>query len=151
MKDQLPFPEKLAYNIGLIVLESQELERQLKFIVAVSSESTAKSANERHENLRSRPLGEVVKQLIGNTTCTSGSIDELEAFFRSLLDRRNKVVHHFSETYGDDLKAGRHSEILASLAQICIDLRQVARSFRSVNLDLAGHFMQEQEIQADDA
>lgn len=146
MKDQLPFPEKLAYNIGLIVLESQELERQLKFIAALSSQSTAKSVIERHESLGTRPLGEVVKQFIGNATITSGSIDELENFFRSLLDRRNKVVHHFFDTYAEDLKASRHSEILANLAKIRDDLRQVARSFRSVNLEIAERLLQEQTV-----
>lgn len=36
MNNQLPFASKLAHNIGLVVLESQELERHLKLITAAS-------------------------------------------------------------------------------------------------------------------
>lgn len=146
MADQLSFGTKLAHNIGLVVLESQELERHLKFIVAVSSHSATKSLTDRHRSLRNRSLGEVVKRLMDNVTVTSGSIEDLETYFRSLLDRRNKVVHHFFEAYADDLKAERHTEILASLAALRDELRQVARAFRSINQDILHKWLEEQSV-----
>ena len=146
MADQLSFATKLAHNIGLIVLESQELERHLKFVVAISNHSATKSLIERHERLRNRSLGEVVKRLMGNLTVTSGRIEDLEAYFRSLLDRRNKVVHHFFEAYADDLKAERHTEILASLAALRDELQQVSRSFRSANKNILDIWLEEQSV-----
>jgi len=133
MADQLPFAAKLAHNIGLIVLESQELERHLKLVVAMSAHSVTESLLERHERLRRRSLGEVVQRLMKNATVTSGNLEDIEAYFHQLLDRRNKVVHHFFEAYADELKAERYSEILASLAALRDELRQVSRSFRSTN------------------
>ena len=133
MKDQLPLAGKLAHNIGLIVLESQELERHLKFVVAATDPSGDRSVIELHQKLERRSLGDVVKRFLGNVTVTEGSVADLEAYFLSLLDRRNKVVHHFFETYGLDLEAGRGSEVLASLAALHCELRQVAITFRGVN------------------
>lgn len=132
MTDHLSFPQKLAHNIGLIVLVSQELERNLKLLVAVTDHSAA-SVVERHKQLERRSLGEVVKRLLGNVTVTEGRVEELEGYFRSLLDRRNKIVHHFFETYADELAAGNHAGILRDLAALHGDLLAVATSFRTVN------------------
>lgn len=133
MNEHIPFAGKLAHNIGLIVLESQQVERHLKLIAAASDRSTKTTIIERHKKLERRSLGEVVKRFIGNVSITEGTIEDFENYFRVLLDRRNKVVHHFFETYAEDLKAERHTEILLSLASLHSDLRSVARAFRSIN------------------
>lgn len=38
------------------------------------------------------------------------------------MKRRNDVVHHFAETYGLQLKAGQHQEVVASLRVLEVDL-----------------------------
>ena len=133
MNDHISFASKLAHNIGLIVLESQELERHLKVIAAASDLSATTTIIERHKKLERRSLGEVVKRFIGNVTITEGAVDDLENYFRLLLDRRNRVVHHFFETYAEDLNAERHTEILVDLGALHRDLREVARAFRGIN------------------
>ncbi|WP_460971686.1 hypothetical protein, partial [Novilysobacter erysipheiresistens] len=91
------------------------------------------SVIQRHQGLRRRSLGEVVKRFLANVTVTEGSVAHLESYFQLLLDRRNNVVHHFFEVYGADLEAGKHTEVLASLAKLHGELRHVATSFRGVN------------------
>ena len=132
MTEQLSIGHKLAHNIGLIVLASQELEKNLKLVVAASGDE-ASSLTDRLRKLERRALGEVVARFLGNVTVTEGSLADLETYFSRLLDRRNKVVHHFFETYGADLEAGRHKEVLASLGALCGELRNIERTFRTVN------------------
>jgi len=141
--DQLPIGSKLAHNIGLIVLASQDLERHLKLIVAASGPPELGTLIDRHRKLERRALGEVVARFLGNVTVTEGSASDLEGYFSLLLDRRNKVVHHFFETYGGDLSAGRHKEVLASLAALCGELREVAKSFKSINEAMLDSLQQE--------
>ena len=133
MTDQLSIGSKLAHNIGLVVLASQGLERHLKMIVAASGNEAEGSLVARHNKLERRALGEVVARFLGNVTVSEGSLADLENYFSRLLDRRNKVVHHFFETYGADLNAGRHKEVLASLGALCGELRELERAFKGVN------------------
>jgi len=146
MTDQLSFAGKLAHNIGLIVLESQELERHMKLLAAWIDPSTHKPFLDRHKRLERRSLGEVVKQFLSNGTVTQGSIDDLEGFFRSLLDRRNKVVHHFFETYREELASANHSQILSNLGELFTELRDVTKSFRDVNQAIYEDLLQEESV-----
>jgi hypothetical protein len=143
MTDQLPLGSKLAHNIGLIVLASQDLERHLKVVLAASESTEMGSVIDHHKKLERRALGEVVARFLGNVTVTEGSASDLEGYFSRLLDRRNKVVHHFFETYGEDLTTGRHKDVLANLAALCAELREVARSFKSVNEAMLESLQQE--------
>lgn len=88
MTDQLPLGSKLAHNIGLIVLASQDLEANLKFVVAASENTDTGSFIDRHKKLERRALGEVVARFLGNVTITEGSASDLEGYFSRLLDRR---------------------------------------------------------------
>ena len=133
MTDPLQIRRKVTYNIGLVVLRSQDLERNLKLILAVMNQPGGESPVHRHEQLKRRPLGEIVKGVLANMTVKEGSIDDLEAYFRSLLYRRNNVVHHFFEVYGADLEAGKEPDVLKSLAALCEELLHVATCFRGVN------------------
>lgn len=143
MTDQMPLGSKLAHNIGLIVLASQDLEANLKLVVAASESTEKGSLIDRHKKLERRALGEVVARFLGNVTVTEGSASDLEGYFSRLLDRRNKVVHHFNETYGEDIRAGRHKDVLANLAQLYGELREVAGSFKSVNQAMLETLQQE--------
>lgn len=129
----LPFEGKLAYNVGLIVLASQDLERYLKLMAAVSDSPLGGSITDRHQKLFRRPLGAVLGLFLRNLTVTEGSPEAVNAYFHSLLDRRNKVVHHFLETYGAELSAGKHAAILQSLGQLLKELRCVTKEFRGAS------------------
>lgn len=133
MTEQLSIGHKLAHNVGLIVLASQGLEKHLKLVVAASGDEASGSLTDRLRKLERRALGEVVARFLGNVTVTEGSLADLETYFSRLLDRRNKVVHHFFETYGPDLEAGRHKEVLASLGALYGELRNMERTFQTVN------------------
>ena len=146
MTDHLPFAKKVAHNIGLIVLESQEFERNLKLLVAATEVGGDSSILERHKLLERRSLGEVVKRFWRNVTVTEGNPEDVKAYFKHLLDRRNKVVHHFFETYAEDLNASRHAEILGNLAQLHTELRAASASFRSANQEFLDALQDEQPL-----
>lgn len=133
MTDAREIRRKVAYNIGLVVLRSQYLERNLKLVLAVMDQPGGESPIHRHERLQRRPLGGVVKGFLDNVTVKEGCADGLEAYFHSLVYRRNDVVHHFFEVYGEDLEAGNGTEVLKSLAMLCEELLHVATCFRGVN------------------
>ena len=143
MTDQLSLGSKLAHNVGLIVLASQELERHLKVVVAMSDASAAHSVIDLHKNLERRGLGDVVGKFLSVATMAEGDTLGLKGYFLHLLDRRNKVVHHFMETYGEDLEAGRHQKVLVDLASLCHELRESAGAFKGINLSLLQHLLDE--------
>ncbi|RYG98482.1 MAG: hypothetical protein EON58_07015 [Alphaproteobacteria bacterium] len=147
MTDQLSLGSKLAHNIGLIVLASQELERHLKVLVAASDASGARSGIDLHKRLERRGLGDVVTRFLSVATITEGDALDLEDYFSGLLDRRNKVVHHFIETYGEDLEAGRHENVLLNLATLYDELRKSAGTLKDINLSLLEHFLAEPTLQ----
>lgn len=131
MTEQLTLGGKLAHNIGLVVLASQDLERHLKMVVAASADDGDIIA--RHKKLERRALGEVVSRFMKGVTVTQGNPEALERYFTQLLDRRNRVVHHFFDTYGEALQDGRYTEVLAELGALYEELRDIARAFRGVN------------------
>lgn len=133
MNNQLPFGNKLAHNIGLIVLASQNLEKHLKFVVAITDPSADKSIIDQHKSIEKHSLGLIVKNFMINVEGSQSDINNFKMYFEKLIDRRNKVVHHFYETYADDLKAENHSQILRSLAELCTELREVAKTFQDMN------------------
>lgn len=74
MTEQLSIGHKLAHNIGLIVLASQGLEKNLKLVVAASGDEASGSLTDRLRKLERRALGEVVARFLGNVTVTEGSL-----------------------------------------------------------------------------
>jgi hypothetical protein len=130
---QLGFGAKIAHNIGLVVLASQELETHLKLVVALSSGVPDGDVISLHGKLQRRSLGEVVKRLLANAEVVQGSPEDLQRYFEQLLDRRNRIVHHFFQTYRTELAAGNESAVLGDLAALHGELREVTRAFESIN------------------
>jgi len=126
--DDHEFFGKVAHNIGLIVLASQELERQIKPSSALSTLESG-DFNSRIERLERRSLGVIVKGFLRGATVEEGDPVALTAYLNKLVERRNQVVHDFFRTYARELEAGRRKEILASLASLCRELRQLGASF----------------------
>lgn len=139
---------KVAQNIGLIVLASQDLERHLKTVVAASGDASRGSIIQRHDKLERRSLGEVVAGFLRQATITGeGGKDELQAYLSRLLDRRNKVVHHFFDTYGQALEEGRETEVFADLAALHGELVQLRDAFMAVNQAWLDVLLQEEDKQ----
>lgn len=148
MAEQLSIGSKLAHNVGLIVLASQELEKNLKIVAVASGQSSKDPIMKLIQKLERRSLGNVVEQFLKNVTPDQGGMQEFKIYFSRILDKRNKVVHHFFETYGEDLNAGRHKEVLAGLAEIYLELQDLAHSFRDINEAWIKGLLQEQPIES---
>ncbi len=133
MNNQLPFGNKLAHNIGLIVLASQDLEKHLKFVVAITGSSEEKSIIEQHKILEKHSLGLVVKNLMANVEGSHTDINNFKNYFEKLVERRNKVVHHFSEAYADQLSSEDHAQILKDLAELYNEIREATKAFQDMN------------------
>jgi hypothetical protein len=145
---ELPYESKLAHNVGLVVLSSQHLERHLKVLAACGDSNLSGPVSERYRRLFRRPMGEVVSIFLDSVTATEGSVPAMEAYLRSLLDRRNKVVHHFYETYGCELEAGRRDEVLSNLGQLVKELRAVAKALEGANRALMERLLEDDDGQS---
>ena len=113
--------------VGSIVLISQDAERCLKLTLPFLGASATPHENitKQLDALQKRTLGELTGKLVDSVTSDSLDFAQHMAY---LVSTRNKVVHHFNETYGAQLGSGAHSEVIASLATY----RRNLKGFRSV-------------------
>ncbi|QOW22030.1 hypothetical protein [Novilysobacter avium] len=107
--------------VGGIVLTSQDVERYLKHVLPYigNGELSVSSQIARHEKLKKRMLGLLVGELVDSST--SDSLDFSQHMARIVHDR-NQVVHHFNETYGQQLSTGSADEVKASLQSVLANL-----------------------------
>jgi hypothetical protein len=114
MKPNLTPMQKIVYSIGVIVLCSQEIERQFKFLVPLtnSDDPSLGAILKRHKNLSRRSLGEVAGQF---TQAATGDVDHLKVWIKHIVDQRNNLIHHFSDTYRTLLNEHKLDEILVHL------------------------------------
>ena len=119
--------DEILRLVGSIVLVSQDVERYLKHVLPYmgNGEPTVSAQIARHEKLKKRMLGLLVGELVDSTT--SDSLDFSQHMAR-LVHTRNQVVHHFNETYAQQLSSGSVGEVADSLRTILANLT----SFRSV-------------------
>jgi hypothetical protein len=117
--------------IGALVLTSQEVERLLKAVLpyANSKDTSVGAALQRHSELKRKPLGELVGLLLKYSSVAHDFRRDME----DLVDRRNRLVHHFEETYGPLLAEGRHEDVVSALERQLADLR----GFRSAAREMA--------------
>lgn len=113
--------------IGAIVLSTQASERYLKLILPFTDtrDPSVGAALARHEKLKRRTLGELVGKFVDTATSKS---EHFQQDLAKLVDDRNMVVHHFSETFGEQLRAGDAAIVISSLRI----MRANARSFELV-------------------
>jgi len=123
--------EKVAFVVGAIVLRCQEIERLFKFIVPhVDGKAPEWSSRaQRIDELARMPLGEVAERFVEATT---GDTDALRTYVQSFVDKRNVMVHHFGEFYGQRWVAGQHDEVLAELRNLHKDATALLQMLREV-------------------
>jgi hypothetical protein len=121
-----PIKAQLLELIGAIVLSTQDAEKYLKAIIPFtdSQDPSIRGALSRHEKLKKRTLGDLVGKFMGTATSENA---ELEKHLAHLVDQRNKIVHHFSETYGEQLRAGESQLVIDSLRLLLVNIE----AFRS--------------------
>ena len=127
-----PENDQILALIGAIVLVSQDAERYLKLALPFvgADDPALGAALKRAEKLKRRTLGELTGKLV--EASASDSLD-FAGHMAHLIDARNRVVHHFNETYGAQIAAGAHQEVVASLQELLTNLR----SYRNVSEQLA--------------
>lgn len=140
-----PF-QKISCNIGLIVLASQDLEQNLKFILTLAEFNKGKSIAKSKEKYKVRSLGEIVKNLMNHIETTDTDIEELQLYLKSTIDSRNKYVHHFYETFSEQLNLHKYSEIIGELGVFYKELQHLAELVRSTNSDIAKVILNEHAI-----
>jgi hypothetical protein len=125
--------ERVLKLIGAIVLVSQDAERYLKFVLPFKGrieDPSLRASLDSYPKLKKRTLGELTGKFLDSTE--SESMD-LSQHLAGLIDARNKVVHHFNETYGQRIVAGDLQFVYGSLEALLSNLK----IFRSVTEQLA--------------
>src|SRR3954467_7662446 len=100
--------------IGLIVLSTQDAEKYIKIILpfSPSKDPSLRGALKRMEKLSKDTFGGVIKKFVKSSSSTS---NRFEQHVSGLVKRRNQLVHHFGEAYGDALRSGNHQKIIDAL------------------------------------
>ena len=128
--------EKVAFAVGAIVLRCHEIERLFKFIVPhIDGKAPAWSSRaQRIDKLARKPLGDVADRFVDATT---GDTDALRTYVQTFVDKRNGVVHHFGDLYGQRWAAGQHDEVLADLRNLHKDATALLHMLREVLIVIA--------------
>ncbi len=126
---------RLLELIGAIVLSTQDAERYLKAILPFtdSQDPSISGAMSRHEKIKKRTLGDLVGKLVDSSTSTSAG---LEQHLADLVERRNQIVHHFHETYGEQLRSGHSQQVAVSLEALLSDVDTLRRALEQMALQL---------------
>lgn len=127
--------EKILIAVGSIVLVSQDAERYLKFVLPFcnSKDPCLKAAVQRAGRLKRRTLGELTGKFV--EASTSDSLD-FAKHMEYLVNARNLVVHHFTETYGPQIASGAHQNVLGTLEGLVADLKNYRALLEQVALTI---------------
>ena len=128
-----PMNSQLLELIGAVVLSTQDAERCLKAILPFtdSDDPSIAGALMRHEKLKKRTLGDLVGRFVSKAHSKS---DGLERHLASLVDRRNEIVHHFSDVYGQQLRDGDSKQVIATLRLLLADINAFRHALEQVVL-----------------
>jgi len=123
--------EKVTLAVGAIVLRCHEIERLFKFIVPhIDGKAPEWSSRaQRIDKLARKPLGDVADRFVDATT---GDTESLRTYVQTFVDKRNGVVHHFGELYGQRWGAGQHDEVLAELRDLHKDATALMHMLREI-------------------
>jgi len=108
--------------IGAIVLEAQSAEKWLKAILPFSESqcSSLGDALSQHTKNKKRTLGSLVRGFAESATSEE---DDFEQHLAHLVECRNQIVHHFGETYGEQLRSGQSKEVVDSLRTLLANIK----------------------------
>jgi hypothetical protein len=125
--------ERLLILVGAIVLVSQDAERYLKLALPFvkSEDPSLGAALKRAEKLKKRTLGELTGKFVEASTSDTLYFAQHMAY---LVAARNQVVHHFNETYGAQISAGAHQEVIESLKTLLANLKSYRAHLEHVAL-----------------
>jgi hypothetical protein len=128
--------QRIVYAVGLIVLASQEIERNLKFQLPFmnSDDPAFASIFARQAKLAKKSLGDLAGQFVASASSDGGT---LESFMKGIVEERNQIVHHFQERFGDLLEQGRFEEVLESLRDHHARAMELVRVLREMSLAIA--------------
>jgi hypothetical protein len=130
--------QKVIYAVGAVVLCCHEIEKQLKFLTSFTrkdaNNSNWNSIFARHQRLSNVSLGVVAGQFLESA---SGDAEKLKAYVKEVIDQRNTLVHHFSETYGEPLSAGRHEDVLVAIQRQHRRALDLLRALQETSISLA--------------
>ena len=118
--------------IGVIVLSTQASERYLKLVLPFTDaeDPSLSAALARANKVQRTTFGNLSKGLVNAATWKSATF---KSDLANLVKDRNRVVHHFGETFGKQLNAGDAVSVIDSLRII----RANARSFEQAMTQLA--------------
>lgn len=137
MEASLTSLDKIAHNLGLVVLQSQSLEISLKFLVTMAARENKVPVAKTQSDLKKRSLGLIIKELSKHRNTFEGDIDVLEDYLKYLADTRNKYVHHYFETFSEQLKNENYSEIIREIGEFSIELKTTSKALRDSNDKIA--------------
>ena len=128
----LQHPVSLAHLIGQIVLETQEAERLFKLILPFTDEADPSfaAALQRAKKLTRTSFGELGKKF----AAAGVSNDGFAAHLQELADERNRVVHHFAETYGALIATGQTAAVSTRLRTLLANIRVLHRMLAGIAL-----------------
>lgn len=127
MTEFLTPKQRIVQAIGYIVLSSQELERSLRLLGAFAGGGDWIEKLERHQHLTKQTLGKNVKNLISHA---SGDVDAFSAYVYQVVHNRNAIVHHYFDTFADELAAGDHDAIADALENKLDEMQKVSDAFK---------------------
>ncbi|PCI54479.1 MAG: hypothetical protein COB36_09940 [Alphaproteobacteria bacterium] len=106
--------QKVRELVGAIVLTTQDVEQKLKFVTPfISSGNTTMDDMLAHmDKIQKQTFGYLVGRFLENS---KSETDDFEEHCKNLIGIRNGVVHHFSEIYGAEIKAGKSESVIVTL------------------------------------
>lgn len=130
-----PIDPKLLELIGAIVLSTQDAERYLKIVLPFtdSQDPSISGALSRHKKIKKRTFGDLVGKLVDASTPESVG---LEQHLAHLVDRRNQIVHHFGETFGEQVRSGHSQQVVESMRALLTDVDAFRNGLEEMALQL---------------
>ena len=127
--------DELFRLLGSIVFASQSAELSIKsFLPYLTSKDRTRS--KRSGNYKKRTLGELAGLL---TTTLSGDEDlilQLKSELARVVSERNRVTHHFFESYEADLRCGNVESIVDSLRSILLNTQAFASAMSAIGTSI---------------
>lgn len=126
--------EKIQRLVGAIVLECQNAENALKFVLPFlnnADDTSLGAAITKHEQLKKRTFGFLADTLVKSTTSDTMHFSQHMEY---LVTTRNQVVHHFNETYSEELLSGDIQDVFSSLETLLTNLKTLRFGIEKIAL-----------------
>lgn len=119
------------------MLSTQDAERYMKMCLPffASKDPSISTALSRHDKLKKRTFGELIGVFVDSSTSDS---DDFADHLAALVEQRNKIVHHFNETYAQKLRSGGSQDVVKALG---VQLKNV-NTFRDLLAQIVLHLFE---------